>query len=396
MFKNMSSSQRSLLFVLTIINLLNYLDRQVIFPLFGHIKAEFGLSDVHLGIIGTVFLVVQSLALVPMGMLADRIRRPLIVSASITFWSIATALSGMAQNFWQLLGTRAMVGIGEAGYAPSSAAMITDNFSDNHNSRVQGIFNVGMIIGGTLGAMIGGLIAYYLDNWRLALFVVSIPGFLVAYYAYHMYDKRAEHDEPVISLWTLTKNVEYMWIIVSGVFVSFATGAFITWGIEFITRYRGYNIKDASLLLGVGMMIASVVGVLLGSYIADHLHKKYRWARSAVVAFSLLVSAPLMFFGLSDVGQYSFLIYFFTGAMLLAVYLGPVISVLHDIVPTQFRASAYAVYALIIHLVGESTAPVVIGLISDQYSLRTGLQFATLFVFLAGLCFIPVVYRRKH
>lgn len=395
MFKNMSSSQRSLLFVLTIINLLNYLDRQVVFPLFGHLKVEFGLTDFHLGVLGTVFLVVQSLALLPMGVLADRFSRRAIVGASVAFWSAATALSGLAANFGQLLGFRAMVGIGEAGYGPSSAAIITDNFPDRQNARIQGIFHVGMLIGGTLGAVIGGLIAFYFNNWRLAFFIVSIPGFILAYFALRMKDERVVHDEPKISLVTLLKNPTYIWIVISGTFVSFASGAFITWGIEFITRYRNYNIRDASLLLGVGMMVVSVVGVLIGSYIADRLHKHYHWGRASVVAASLIISAPLMFLGLSDIGNHAFIFFFLIGAMFLAVYLGPVTAVLHDVVPKQFRASAFGIYAFFIHLVGEAGAPAVVGIISDHYSLRAGLQFASIAVLVAGICFIPVVYQRN-
>jgi len=138
------------------------------------------------------------------------------------------------------------------------------------------------------------------------------------------------------------------------------------------------------------MMISSVIGVLVGSYVADWLHKKYAWGRSIVVAVSLLISAPLMYFGLADTNTFLFLVFFFSGAIFLSVYLGPVTAVLHDVVPKQFRASAFALYVLFIHLVGEAFSPAIIGVISDKYSLRTGLEFATLFVFLAGICFIPV------
>jgi MFS family permease len=75
MFKSMSKDQRVMIIVLTLINFLNYLDRQVIFPLFAHLKIEFGLTDFHLGVLGTMFLLVQSLATLPMGMLADRFSR---------------------------------------------------------------------------------------------------------------------------------------------------------------------------------------------------------------------------------------------------------------------------------------------------------------------------------
>ncbi len=392
MFKAMTRNQKAMLWVLTLINLLNYLDRQVIFPLFGHLKAEFGLTDFHLGILGTAFLLVQSLATFPLGILADRMSRKVIIAGGVALWSAATFASGLAGSFKGLLGIRSVVGIGEASYAPAAVAMITDNFPEETTARVQGVFSVGMLIGGTLGAIIGGLVAYYFNDWRLAFFIVSVPGFILAFSALGLQDIRVEHHEPKVSLWTLLRNKAYGWIIISGTLVSFAVGAFITWGVEFISRYKDYNVKDAALILGVGMMIASVIGVMIGSYVADHLYKKYAWGRSVVIAVSLLVSAPLMYFGLEDTTKGLFLFFFFTGAVFLSVYLGPVTAVLHDVVPKQFRASAFGMYVLFIHLVGESVAPAIIGTISDQSGLRAGLEFATVFVFLSGLTFLPVVY----
>ena len=392
MFKTMTRNQRVMIWVLTLINLLNYLDRQVVFPLFANLKVEFHLTDFHLGVLGTAFLLVQSLATFPMGLLADRFSRRTIVAGSVALWSVATFASGLAGSFRALLGIRSVVGIGEAGYAPAAVSMITDNFPEESNAQIQGIFNIGMLVGGTLGAIIGGLIAFYFHNWRLAFFVVSIPGIIMALFALRIKDTRVEHHEPKISVWTLLKNKAYLWIIASGTLVSFAVGAFITWGIEFITRYKGYDVKEASMILGFGMMAAGVVGVLVGSYVADMLYKKYSWGRSIVVAASLLISAPLMFFGLADTSKGVFLIFFFSGAMFLSVYMGPVTAVLHDVVPKQFRASAFGMYALFIHLVGEAFAPAIIGTISDAHGLRVALEFSTLFVLLAGLAFLPVVY----
>ena len=215
MFKNMTRDQKMLLLALTLINLLNYLDRQVIFPLFGSLKLEFGLTDFHLGILGTAFLLVQSIAGLPMGVLADRFERRFIVAGGVAFWSIASFASGLATSFNSLLGIRSLVGIGEASYAPAAVAMITDNFPNESNSQVQGVFNIGMLIGGTVGAMIGGLVAYYLHNWRLAFFIVSIPGIILAYVAFKLKDIRVVHHEPKAPLLSLLKNKAYVWIIIS-------------------------------------------------------------------------------------------------------------------------------------------------------------------------------------
>lgn len=392
MFRTFTREQKTLLAVLTLINMLNYLDRQVIFPLFGHIKAEFLLSDFDLGLLGSAFLLVHSLAILPMGMVADRYPRNIIIGVGVACWSFATFITGLVSTFRGLFAARSLVGIGEASYSPAAVAMLSDHFSEDVNARVQGVFNVGMLVGGTLGAIIGAFVAYYTNDWRLAFIIVAIPGAVLAFVALTLPDRIHKTHDIDISVFSLLRNRAYVWIVISGTFVSFASGAFITWGIEFITRYKGYNLRDAGIILGLGMMIASVLGVILGSYAADYFQKKYVWGRSMVVSVSLILATPLMIAGLRAEGTSAlFLLYFFFGTMFLSVYLGPVTAVLHDIVPARVRASAFGAYVLVITLLGQTFAPAIVGSISDVYGLRTGLEFAALFVLFAGLSFMPVI-----
>lgn len=390
MFRSFSREQKWLLAVLTAINMFNYLDRQVIFPLFGHIKEEFALTDFDLGLLGTAFLLVHSLAILPMGMLADRFPRNKIIGVSVAFWSVVTFTTGLVSSFRGMLAARSLVGIGEAGYSPAAVAMLSDHFPDEVNGRVQGVFNIGMLIGGTLGAIIGGVVAYYLNDWRLAFVIVALPGIVLSVLAFFIKDTVHRVHDIDVSIFSLAKNKAFMWITLSGTLVSFASGAFITWGIEFITRYKGYNLRDAGLILGFGMMAASVLGVLVGSWAADALQKKYIWGRSIVVTLSLMIATPLMIAGLYAEGSVYFLSYFFFGTAFLSVYLGPVTAVLHDVVPTHVRASAFGAYVLIVNLLGQTFAPAVVGIISDAYGLRAGLGFAALFVLFAGFAFMPV------
>src|SRR5438876_10891957 len=109
-------SPGTILFILSLINFFNYFDRQVIFPLFEFLKKDFSLSDFELGLLGTVFMVVHSVASVPLGILADWWIRKNIISIGVIIWSLATFLSGLVQNFHQLLFARSTVGIVEAAY----------------------------------------------------------------------------------------------------------------------------------------------------------------------------------------------------------------------------------------------------------------------------------------
>ncbi len=382
-----NQEQKFILWVLALINLVNYIDRQVIFPLFHNIKLAFHVSDSQLGLLGTVFMLVYSLTSVPLGVLADKYSRKVVIAGGIAFWSVATFASGLAGGFNALLGIRSAVGIGEASYGPAATAVISDNFPQEARARAQGFFSVGMLVGGTLGAMIGGIIAYHY-NWRYAFFIVSIPGLMLALLATKIIERKKEHEEPKIALIELLSNRALLWVIISGVFSSFAVGGYVSWGVEFIRRYKHYNLQQASIILGITFMVAGVLGVMIGSYIADHMQKRMLAGRAFTVGMSLVLAAPLMFLGIRS--HYSgplFLFYFFMGTFLLSVYFAPAVAVIHDVVPKHMRATSYAFYLLVVHLLGDTPSPAVVGRLSDMYNLRFGLELMSVFIFLGGLAF---------
>jgi MFS family permease len=286
---------------------------------------------------------------------------------------------------------RGAVGIGEAAYAPAATAMISDNVPESYWSRAQGYFNAAMVVGGTLGAIVGGLIAFYFNNWRLAFFIVSPIGLILALAALKLSDQRVVHHKTKIDIFHLKNNQGFWWIVVSGIFATFASGAYITWGVEFISRYKGMNLKDAGLVLGSTLMLAGVLGVILGSIAADYLHKKFAYGRSLTVAVSLCLAAPFLYLGMGETRQILFLIYFFLGTALFSVYHGPVTAVMHEVVPKSLRASAFALYVLIIHLIGDTLGPALIGKFSDRYGLLTALKWNSLVVLISGLSIFVIV-----
>ena len=117
--------------ILTVVYAFNFIDRQILVILQEPIKAELGLSDTQLGLLtGFSFAVVYVTAGIPIAWLADRSNRRNIVAVSLGIWSVMTALSGMVQNYTQLLLARLGVGLGEAGGSPPSHSMISDYFPE--------------------------------------------------------------------------------------------------------------------------------------------------------------------------------------------------------------------------------------------------------------------------
>src|SRR5262245_6793764 len=133
-----SRDQIRLLIILTLLNFVNYADRQVVFPLFPDLQREFHLTYTQLGMLATAFTVVLALGSLPMGVLSDRVERRKVISFGVLFWSVATFMGGLARSFPLLLGARSLVGMGEAAYTPAGTSVISEIFPKEVRSRVQG------------------------------------------------------------------------------------------------------------------------------------------------------------------------------------------------------------------------------------------------------------------
>ncbi|HXF94938.1 MAG TPA: MFS transporter [Gemmatimonadales bacterium] len=165
--------------LLTLINVLNYTDRNVVFALFEPIKRDLGLSDQELGWLGSAYVIVLSLAALPLGVLGDLKSRRAVIAFGVALWSTFTALGGVVRSFWQLFFCRAMVGVGEAGYGPAAQAIIAEFYRGHRRAFAIGIYSVGMAFGGVLGVWLGGVLSERF-GWRATFVIMGVPGFLLA------------------------------------------------------------------------------------------------------------------------------------------------------------------------------------------------------------------------
>src|SRR6266566_3486545 len=173
----LTSYQVRLLAVLALINFVNFADRQVIVPLVPLLRAHLGISDAQLGSLQTWLLVILAIASIPFGFLADRFSRKQIIAGGIVFWSMATFASGLASSFAFLLVARALVGVGEAAYAPAAQSMISGSFPQERRALAQAIFAAGMLLGGASGLALGGVMGAF-HGWQHAFFIVAIAGLI--------------------------------------------------------------------------------------------------------------------------------------------------------------------------------------------------------------------------
>ncbi len=184
------------LFVLVLVYVLNFVDRQIISILANAIKRDLGLSDADLGFLyGTAFGVFYSLFGIPLGKLADGWNRTRLLTFGLGLWSLMTAVSGFAKNGAMLTGARIGVGIGEATASPSAYSLLSDWFPKEKRATALAIYSSGLYIGGGLSLLIGGQIVERWDaafpdrsgplglaGWQAAFMAVGIPGLLLAFW----------------------------------------------------------------------------------------------------------------------------------------------------------------------------------------------------------------------
>ncbi len=388
--------QISVLVVLTLVTFMNCVDRQIVGAILPLVQTEFALSHSQAALLGTIFGIMHSVFTLPLGMLADRTSRKAVMGFAVLFWSVATFLSGLVGSFRAFLGARALVGFGEAAFTPAATAIITRSFPMGLRARVQGVFNAGMFIGGCAGLGLGGALASWL-GWRPTLFIVAVPGLLLALRIASLREPKVERATTPVPLRELLRIPAYVAALVSGCFVSFAAYSFIFWGTTYVVRNKGFSLLEASLVLGVNLGAAGILGILAGAALADRLMRRIVWGRAAVIVAGLVLGIPFLVWGVHVPSKTLFLVFFFVSGFFLSWYHGPLTAVLHDLTPEHAHATAMGLYQAIVHIFAVTWAPLVIGRVADRYGLQAGMDVAAVVFSLGalGFCVVLFLVRRR-
>ena len=386
-----TSKQKRTLTILTSINFLNYIDRDIIFGLVPIIQARFGVSYSQAGLLNTVFSIVHSVCTLPLGWVADRFSRRKVICYGVLFWTLATFLSGLAPTFRSLLLARGLVGVGEAAYAPAATAIITGSFPRRVRARVQGVFDLGMFVGGAIGIALGPVLMGWV-GWQAAFFVVGIPGILLAKSILGVEEPRVESPEKRVPIRHILRVPAFVWVLIGGWFINLAVYSYIFWGTTFVHTYKGFGVREASILLGVTVTFAGIFGVLTGATLADRLARIVPWGRILVVGMGFLVSTPLLFWSFHATNKTLFVILFFLGSFFMTWYHGPLTAIMHDLIPERAHATAVGLYLFVAHFFATTWAPLLIGKVADRYDLLTGMHLALVAQLAGVVSYALVIY----
>ncbi len=381
---------------LTLVNLLNYLDRYVLSALLPDLgRAHMGLTDFRLGTLMTGFLVVYMIFAPIFGILGDRRSRPRAIAAGVLVWSIATALSGLARNYFHLFAGRALVGIGEAAYGTIAPALLADYFPLKSRGRVFAVFYMAIPVGSALGYIVGGVVDQAF-GWRAAFFVAGLPGVVLAVWMLRLPDPPrgvqepngaanatrfgstaisnneavARHDPAGLAVyWSFLGHRPYLLTVLGYAAYTFALGGLAFWMPTFLERARGIPAAQATTGFGVIVVTTGLLGTFAGGWLGDYWLKFSREAYFWLSAVTALLAVPLSIVALTAGSPALFYSAIVAAELLLFMSTGPINSAIVNLVAPAERASAVALSVFVIHALGDVISPPLIGELSDLSSL---------------------------
>lgn len=390
-FRASNAYRHYVVWLLFIVYVFNFVDRQILSIVIEPIKKEFGLHDWQLGVLsGLAFAALYSTIGIPIARLADRRNRVSIITASILVWSAFTAITGTARNFWHLLIARVGVGVGEAGCSPSAYSIISDYVEPKKRATALSIYSMGVYAGSALGLLVGGLVAD-IYGWRAAFFTVGLPGLVVA-----LILKLTVREPPrgfsdpaaatAIEPPPFSAVIQSLWAKKSFRHLSVAAGlhAFVSYGLSafytpFFMRSHGMTVGEIGTWLAGVVAVGGISGTYLGGLWCDRAYAKTqdpRWFMW-IPAITLVIVVPAAQFVYGWPERHTALIMLVPYLVLAGAYLGPSIATTHRLVGVRERALASAFLLFILNFIGLGLGPLFTGALSDvfrEYFVSQGLD----------------------
>lgn len=388
--------RRYALGLLLAVNLLNYIDRQVLFAVFPLIKTDLQLSDTALGLLGSAFMFVYLFFAPLFGWLGDHWNRTRLAAGGLVIWSFATTLAGFATGYKSLLAARATVGIGEASFATVSPGLITDFFPKEQRSRVLAWFYVAIPVGSALGYILGGVLGQRY-GWHAAFMLVGLPGLLLAVPLFLLRtpsrgtDKTgslALHNvkEATAKYAALFRNRSFVWNTLAMAAMTFAIGGLAQWIPSFLHRVHTVDLIKGNTLFGATTVLAGILGTLTGGWLGDYWQKHNGKGYLLLSGWGFLIGTPFAVWALLAPGLVSCIIAIFLAEFFLFLNTGPLNTVILNVTNPAIHSMAFAMNIFFIHALGDAVSPFIIGWLSDLWSLRSALLITPLAMVLAGIC----------
>lgn len=399
----MRENRYFLLGLLTLIGVLNFVDRYILSILLESIKADLHLTDRQLGLLsGFYFAVFYSLFGIPIAMIADRWHRGKLISLSLMVWSAMTLVSGWAASFTHLIGARIGVGLGEAGVAPACHSLITERFAPSQRPTAFAVYAVGGTMGILIALGVGGWINQHF-GWRTAFIAAGLPGIFLTLFAWFLIHEPRRSDDLSLGMFTpkpgqasFGKGLATLWKIPAWRHAAIAAAIthIATYGIgQFAPSLlsRSFELKSGTvgLILALVIGLGGSIGALAGGIVASRLSA---WRGVGWLAFTLAITfsvagllAPL---ALAQHELPMLLVFLAPYYVLSLTSSGVQFAIAQSMVSPNMRAISSAMLILITNLVGLGMGPLIVGQISDLLKPFLGAESLRY----AMMCMTPLLF----
>ena len=363
---------------LTLLNVMNFVDRQLLASFANWIVPDLGLTNTQFGLLtGLIFIFFYSVAGVFMGVLADRVNRTRLIAAGLALWSALTALSGMAKGFVSLAIPRLFIGVGESIMTPTAMSLLADRFPASRLGFASGVYYMGVPIGVAASLFV---VAYLepLLGWRGCFYALGGVGLALAAIMFFMKETprrhevealakerakegdetRSEIERPTVKemlailIQAFKSSPALLMTVLGGVAFHFILGA-ATFEQLWFVQERGFDRTEIAELSGWLAFAGGVAGNLFGGVGGDWFLRKTGMGRPMFLFWIMLILTPIsLYYRVVEPTTVFFMFGIFFGYFQLGCFYGPTFATVQELVPPQIRGTVVAFYILSLNFFG--------------------------------------------
>ena len=402
-----------ILFYLTTLNVLSFVDRQLLASFSNFIVPDLGLTNTEFGILtGLAFIIFYSVMGVIMGAIADRVHRPKFMAIGVALWSLLTAATGMAKNFWMLFIPRIFIGVGESILTPTAISYMSDYFPKRNMGFVAGFYYIAVPLGVALSFYIAGYLGP-IWGWRNCFYALGLLGLILAFITYFFKESDKRQEEMILNEGKLNINIDVLkesflelratiksnlslrLTIYAGIAVNFVLGATV-FDQLWLVNDKGFDRAEILLISGSIGLPAGILGTLFGGLGSDYYVRKTGNGRQLFLFWCLLIFTPfILLYRLTDDTGTLFFALMFLGFFQWGTIYGPTTSAVQEMAPKNHKAVVLAYYIFMVNFIGLGFSTTTAGIMIDAL-IAMGIEnpySVTIITFqaLAAIC-LPLYY----
>lgn len=372
-----------ILFYLTTLNVLSFVDRQLLASFSNFIVPDLGLTNTEFGILtGLAFIIFYSVMGVIMGAIADRVHRPKFMAIGVALWSLLTAATGMAKNFWMLFLPRVFIGVGESILTPTAISYMSDYFPKRNMGFVAGFYYIAVPLGVALSFYIAGYLGP-IWGWRNCFYALGLLGLILAFITYFFKESDKRQEEMILNEGKLNINIDVLkesfselratiksnlslrLTIYAGIAVNFVLGATV-FDQLWLVNDKGFDRAEILLISGSIGLPAGILGTLFGGLGSDYYVRKTGNGRQLFLFWCLLIFTPfILLYRLTDDTGTLFFALMFLGFFQWGTIYGPTTSAVQEMAPKNHKAVVLAYYIFMVNFIGLGFSTTTAGIMID-------------------------------